>query len=216
MRKAHRWGIVGVALVVAALLSVGCGGTGTQQGDGEEGDDGGGLGIFETTPRLTVPAGTVVRVRLQDRLDSGETPQGHRFTMTVASPVSVDGEVAIPSGSEVVGSVTAVESAGRPNKGGRLEVTTEQIRVRGEDVPLDATIRFEGDDSIREDLKEIGIGGGVGAVVGGLLEGGKGAIIGGIAGAGGTFLATKGEQVELDPGTELVIELDDAIEVPGE
>lgn len=162
----------------------------------------------------TVPSGTVIHVRLDDRLDSGESTAGQEFSMTVSRAVTDQDRVLIPEGSMIFGVVESVEPAGRPEKSGRMELRVSDLDVRGETVGIDGTLRFEGEGSSREDLKEIGIGGAIGAAVGAILEGGKGAVIGGIAGAGGTFLATKGEQVELEPGTPLVVELKDDVAVP--
>lgn len=164
-------------------------------------------------PRFVeVPGGTRVAVSLDDRLDSGDSRAGDRFTMTVTEAVRVAGIEAIPAGSLVHGVVAEAESARRPNKGGRLVLGAERIEARGESVPVEAVVtaearELEGEGSIEEDLKEIAIGGGVGGLIGGLLGGGKGALAGVLIGAGGTFLATKGEQVELPPDTPLLVEL---------
>lgn len=162
----------------------------------------------------TVEAGTAVDVRLEDHLDSGESESGEEFRMSVARAVTDQDRVLIPEGARIEGVVEDVEPAGRPQKSGRLELRARRIEVRGETIPIDGTLRFEGEDSLEEDLEEIGLGGAIGAALGGILEGAKGAVIGGIAGAGGTFLATKGEQVELEAGTPMILELDSDISVP--
>lgn len=170
-----------------------------------------------TEPDVTtvvVPAGTEIPAELDTRLDSGENHPGDKFTLTVTRRVSVDGHTAIPAGATIHGTVTEVASAGRPQKSGRMEVRTNGIEVGGEYVPLDAVVRFEGEGSLKEDLGKIGIGAGVGAALGAIIEGDEGAVIGGIIGAGGTFLATKGEQVELEPGMPMEVELERRITVP--
>ena len=73
---------------------------------------------------------------------------------------------------------------------------------------------MKGRGSAKSDLKKIGIGAGVGAVVGGLIGGGKGVAAGLAIGGGGTFLATMGEQVNLEPETALVVELSRSVTVP--
>lgn len=172
-------------------------------------------------PRFVeVPAGTRVAVRLDDRLDSGESRAGDRFTMTATEAVRVAGVEAIPAGSLVHGVVAEAESARRPSTGGRLVLSAERIEARGESVPVEAVVtaetrELEGEGSIEEDLKEIAIGAGVGGVIGGLLGGGKGVLAGILIGAGGTFLATKGEQVELPPDTPLLVELRQDTRFPG-
>ena len=59
-------------------------------------------------------------------------------------------------------------------------------------------IRREAEGTKKKDARDIGIGAGAGAVIGGIIGGGKGAGIGaavGGAGGAGKVLATKGEEV---------------------
>lgn len=168
---------------------------------------------------VTVPADTRIHVRLNDYLDSGQSRVGQRFTMTVAEAVAVGNTVVIPRGATVTGTVVEVESAQRPQKGGKLVLRPDALSLDGETVLLQGTITgegqsLEGEGSIKEDLKEIGIAAGIGAALGGILKGGKGALAGVLIGGGGAFLGTKGEQVKLRPETRLVIELSQSVSVP--
>lgn len=174
-----------------------------------------GVEALDAEQTIEVPAGMRISVTLDERLDSGENYVGDTFSMTVAEEVVVNEQTAIPVGTVVSGVVSDVESAGRPNKGGKLSIEPRQLTVRGESIPLKGDIvSFRGEGSIKEDLKEIGIASGVGAAIGALIDGGKGALAGLAIGGVGTFLSTKGEQVELPPETPLVIQLNEAIEVP--
>ncbi|HSR69566.1 MAG TPA: hypothetical protein VLU25_16650 [Acidobacteriota bacterium] len=164
---------------------------------------------------VEVPANIRLSATLDQSLDSGTTQAGERFTMTVKEDVVVNEKVAIPAGAVVHGVVTEVESAGRPNKGGKLSLEPRELTVRGTRLPISGNIvSFRGEGSIKEDLKEIGIGSGIGAAIGALIDGGKGALIGLAIGGGGTFLSTKGEQVELPAETPLVIELNEPADIP--
>lgn len=167
---------------------------------------------------LLVPASTRVAVKLNDYLDSGENRVNDAFGMTVAEPVLVDGQVAVPVGTRINGHVASVESARRPNKGGRIDLKADSMVIDGETVDFEAVITApqgrEGASSISEDLKEIAVGAGVGGLVGGLIGGGKGVLAGVLIGGGGMFAATKGEQIELSPDTELIVEIRDAVRVP--
>lgn len=210
-----------LSLCLTGLIACG---SGSEPGaeSGEASSEGGILDTVEdavTGRDLAVPSGTRIHVRLNNSLDSGENRAGDTFSMTVSEAVQVDGETAIPSGAVIFGTVTEVQEAKRPQKGGKLVLSADRIRVRGEEIPIDARItasgeELEGEGSLKEDLKEIAIGAGAGAALGGLLKGGKGALAGVIIGGAGTFLATKGEQIELPPETPLIIELRDSIEVP--
>lgn len=173
----------------------------------------------DDVPVVIVPAETRIPVELDQRLASDEAVIGQQFTMTVHEPVRVADRLAVPRGAEIVGTVVAAQEAERPNKPGMLELEPDLLVVDGREIPLRARITIEGepvegDESIEEDLREIGIGAAVGAVLGGIIKGGKGALAGLIIGGAGTFLATKGEQVELPVGTPLIIELQRDLEVP--
>jgi hypothetical protein len=63
----------------------------------------------------------------------------------------------------------------------------------------------------------IGGGGAGGAILGAAIGGGKGALIGALLGAGGGFLGeryTKGENVEVKPGAEFGVLLNQTISMP--
>lgn len=174
-----------------------------------------GTGAPEPAPgSVTVPAGTVLHVELNDFLDSDRSRVGETFTMTVLRPVIVGVETIVPRGTVVIGEVTGVRAARGPRSGGRLVVRAAALSLGDHHVPVAATIRFEGEDNLDEDLQRIGVFDGIAALVGGADESAPGAVVGGIAGAGSNFVAGRGEQVELSPGTQLVVELDEEIEVP--
>jgi hypothetical protein len=167
---------------------------------------------------LVLPAGTRILTKLNDYLDSGENSAGDSFTMSVAEDVYIGGDVAIRVGSQIRGYVASVESARRPNKGGRLVLKADSLQYNGKRVEFEAIVTAdterEGKSSIKEDWKEIAAGAGVGGLVGGLIGGGKGVFAGVLIGGGGTFMATKGEQIELPPDTELIVELREPVQVP--
>ena len=67
---------------------------------------------------VTVPAGTVLQVRIETALNTSTAREGEEFRATVLTPVVVRGVEAIPRGTSVVGRVLAVNSNkafGRPS-----------------------------------------------------------------------------------------------------
>jgi hypothetical protein len=161
---------------------------------------------------VSVPAGTRISTRLDRFLSSADAEVGDTFSMRIGDAVWVDGVEVLPAGTRVWGYLSEVERARRPNKGGRIVLEADTVQLNGEVLALDAVVtadeeRLEGRDSVREDLKEVAIGAGLGGVVGGILGGKKGALIGILVGGGGTFAATKGEEVELPADTPLYVEL---------
>lgn len=181
----------------------------------------------------TVSAGKRLRVRMNETISSKTARVGDRFTTTVTEPVySNNGVVVIPSGSEVVGKVTAVQKAGRGGKVGTIDASFVEVvlpngtrraingsltELVSDDAKSDEEGTASGDKMKNRKLIFIGGGGAGGAVLGGIIGGGKGAVIGGILGAGGGLLgerATKGEEAEVKSGTEFGVYLNQAISLP--
>lgn len=176
------------------------------------------LGIDVPT-RVTIPAGTRIELILEEPLSTKTNNQGDRFRMSVFRSVEAGGEVALPRRTVVWGHITELERAQRPQKGGRLVLRASAVETLGETIDLDGNVtadeaRLKGKGSLKQDWKKIGIAAGVGAVIGGAVGGGKGVAAGLAIGAGGAFLATKGEHVNLPTETPLAVELTEAIEVP--
>ena len=80
-----------------------------------------------TSGSLVLPESTEVNVRLEQPLSSRTARVEDRFDATVARPVYVDGRIVIPDGSRVQGTVTVVERAQRPARGGRLNLSFDRL-----------------------------------------------------------------------------------------
>lgn len=136
-------------------------------------------------PPITVPAGTSLVVRMGNTIDTKTATAGATFTGTLAHSVAVDGEVAIPSGAAVTGSVVDSKSPGKFKGEGVLSVTLNSIEVGGVPVNIDTSTYAQ---SVKGKGKRTAVvtggGAGAGALIGGLAGGGKGALIGGLVGAG--------------------------------
>src|SRR5919112_3026039 len=86
-----------------------------------------------TTPRVryfTVPADTVIRVRMDTELNSKTARVGDRFSTTVTEPVygGGGGVDVIPVGSKVWGRVTSVRRSGRRTPG-NISVSFNQVEL---------------------------------------------------------------------------------------
>ena len=163
---------------------------------------------------LEIPVGTEVDVRLQNSLDSGTAQVEDRFEGTTVADVSLDGHVAIPTGSVVRGVVTAVEPGTRTNRTSKLTVSFDQVTVNGRSYPIRGTVTqaIEG-EGIRGEAGRTAAGAGVGAIIGGILGGFKGALAGILIGGGGTIAATEGKEVELPQGAILRVRLDSPVQI---
>jgi hypothetical protein len=125
--------------------------------------------------------------------------------------VRVDGRVAIPAGTELVGSVRNVEPARRPAHGGRLELTFDSLVLNGRAVNIRSRVVSIEED--RLDKSKVGLGALLGGVVGAVIDGKKGAVIGAVLGGGSAVVATKGDDVELPAGTLVTLRLDRPVSV---
>jgi len=134
---------------------------------------------------VTVPKGKVLTVRLADQVGSKVSQAGQSFGGSLAKAVEVNGEVAIPAGASVEGTVVDAKPLGHFAGGALLQLKLNSVAVDGEQLPVQ-TATFT--QSIKGKGKRTGImaggGAGLGALVGGLAGGGKGALIGAAAGAG--------------------------------
>ena len=134
---------------------------------------------------ITIPAGKVLTVRLADEVGSKVSQPGQSFGGTLAKPVEVNGEVAVPAGARVEGEVVDAKPLGRFAGGALLRLKLTSIRVNGEQLPVQ-TATFT--QTLKGKGKRTGVmvggGAGLGALIGGLAGGGKGAAIGAAAGAG--------------------------------
>jgi len=171
--------------------------------------------------------GTNIRVRLLDRLSTTESEKGQPFRSQVASDVLQGGQVEIPAGAEIDGTLVEV-STGRLGGHGSMRLRPEmvimpdgsrfQLRAQVTGTPGSKT-RVGGEGTIlpgsRVRRDEIEYGGAVGAglVTGAVLGGPVGAVAGGAIGAGvvTTHLLVSHPQATLEPGAILQFTLTDTL-----
>jgi BON domain-containing protein len=157
--------------------------------------------------KVTIPQGTTLAVRLVDTIDSETAQQGQTFRASLESPLSVEGDVAVPAGYDVEGHVVDVKSAGKFSGRSELVLQLDRIAVGGKHYNIQTDQwRREGSSRTKNTAAKVGTGAAIGAIIGGLAGGGKGAAIGAAAGGGlggGVQAATKGQQIKLSSETVL-------------
>ena len=150
-----------------------------------------------------LPEGTVVDVRLDQRLSSGTNQIGDTFDAILDRDLIVDGQMLAPKGSRVTGKVTDVIGSGKVKGLAHMTLALTAIKVGEDRYPINtSTISVEAENTKARDAKTIGAGAAIGAAIGAIAGGKKGAAIGGAVGGGaGTagVLATKGKEVEFEP-----------------
>lgn len=167
--------------------------------------------------RVTIPAGTLIGIRMIDSVDSESGHVGQSFLASVDAPVIVDGVIVFSEGAEVYVKLIKVQSAGNVRGTSELQLQLDRI-VNGEKsyIVESGTFAKSGSAQGLKTARTAGLGAAIGAAIGAIASGGKGAVIGGAAGAGagvGIEAATKGEQVRVDSETRLDFRLEKSLEV---
>jgi hypothetical protein len=163
---------------------------------------------------ITVPANTPLSVTLETALASNTSQVEDVVEGRLARAVVVSHTTVLPAGARVTGSVIDAKQSSRVKGRALIAVRFNRIVANGEHYQIQtARISREAAASTKSDIKKGGIGAGVGAVVGGIAGGGKGAAIGGVIGGAGTVMATRGNEVQLAPGTTLSTRLTSPLEM---
>ena len=181
----------------------------------------------------SVDANQVMRVRLNDELNSEKARIGDTFTSTLVDPVySKNGVLIAPQGSTVGGRVINVQRAQKKGKPATLDVqftsltlpNGRQRAINGSLTDLESSTGTSDNEGTvtahktsHRKAKFIGGGAAGGAVIGAIAGGGKGLAIG--AGVGAltgaiTGRVKKGHEVKVKSGTEFGVILNRAFSLP--
>jgi len=166
---------------------------------------------------IELPAGTSIRVRLDQDLGSKISQPGDSFTATVADDVVVDGKTAIARGARADGAVIDAKPLGKFKGGAELVVKLERVTTEYGSFPVStSSIQRAETGKGKRTAVFAGGGAGLGALIGGLAGGGKGAAIGALAGggagtAGGAMTGNK--QIVLPAETLLTFKLEHPVHI---
>jgi hypothetical protein len=179
----------------------------------------------ETPAGASLPTGTAVKMKLETAVSTRTSKAGDAFAGRVTEPVLLEGRTVIPVGAALEGQVVRATEPrrikGRPTIMLRPETVTlpngekynlnavvvDTSRRPQTDVTEEGRIKGRGYDG--RDVREVGVGTGAGALVGGVAGGGHGLLIGAGVGATATVVhwLTKHKSADLPAGTEIVMEL---------
>ncbi len=167
---------------------------------------------------VTLPAGTVLSIRLGEKLSTDHNYTGDTFRATLMAPVIMDGFIIADKGSKVLGRVMNAQSAGHvANVAGLTIALTEINTTDGQRIRVTTSVYDrKGSSNTGQDTAKIAGGAALGAIIGGIAGGGKGAAIGaGAGGAAGTgaVLLTHGRPAVIDSETPITFRLANPITI---
>jgi hypothetical protein len=157
---------------------------------------------------VTIPAGTDLAIRIDQRISVKTSHAGDTFTGEVQAPVMAsDGSTLVPKGADVNGMVAESHRGGHFKGRSTLELRLTSVVVNGTTYPLqtrnlERTKKGKG----KRTAGLIGGGTGLGMLVGGVATGGVGLVVGGLVGGGaGTAAAGLTGNRNLDIPAESVV-----------
>lgn len=170
------------------------------------------------TPRsVTVPAGTMITVRLQDTVSSGKDSKDDPFNMTLDAPLIVNGLALAERGALQKGRIVELVRAGRMGQKAKVALELTQLTLsdgQTVDVKTDTFVHQGQAGEKSGATRRAILLAGIGAAIGSMAGGGKGALIGagaGAAGGAGSVIFTKGTEATLSSETRLTFRLKEPV-----
>ena len=177
-----------------------------------------------------IPQGAHVLLRMENSINTRTAQEGDYVYLRTASPIAVDGRIAVPEGSYVQGVVVQSKRGGRVKGRAQLGIRLETLTLAGgkilkfsphlasaedEENGQRVTAKenvIETGPNTAKDAERIAIMAGSGAALGGLTDRGwAGAGIGAGIGSGvglATVLLTRGKDAQLRKGSTLDVVFD--------
>jgi len=147
---------------------------------------------------VVVPSGSILRVRINQGMNSKDTAPGTTFDGIVLSDVPAGGSIAIPRGASIQGTVVDAHTAGQLGGKGELKLQLTNVSFGGTTYPV--VTDFWWHQGVDKTANTVGntiglasVGALIGAVAGGGVGAAVGAGIGGVAGLGVSSASGRGE-----------------------
>ncbi len=175
---------------------------------------------FAAEREVTLPAGTVLHLRLANTVGSDISHIEEPVRADLTRPVVLNGRTVLPAESVVFGNVTAARPAGHVRQRSEVAMRFTEVKPAELHQPYRMSTRsvvVRGPSLAKRDVAGIGVPAVGGAIIGGIVGGGKGAGIGAaVGGAAGTtrLMVTRGKNVRLGRGARLAVRLTQPLTVP--
>jgi hypothetical protein len=141
---------------------------------------------------ITIPAGTSLTIRIDQRISVKSSHAGDTFTGEMVEPVLDNNQsVLIPKGALVAGVIDVAHRRGHFKGRSLLELRLTSMTMNGTEYPLETRDMARSKKGKgKRSAALIAGGSGLGMLVGGLATGGVGLVVGGLVGGGaGTAVA---------------------------
>jgi hypothetical protein len=165
---------------------------------------------------VTVPAGTMMNVRLTEGIDVDTSATSMLFKALVDDPVLINGSIVIPRGAQATIQAVHVQQSGTMKGSDKITLKLHSFRFGGMVYEVSSTyVESKGKGEGKKTARKVGGGAGLGAIVGGIAGGGEGAAIGAaIGGVTGAAVASGGEEhLKLPAESRLQFQLTSAVNV---
>jgi hypothetical protein len=130
----------------------------------------------EAVHSVTIPAGTILRIRIDEGLSTHESSVGDPITGSLVEPVEENGEVVLPAGLRFKGHVTVSGKPGRLHGRAALGIALDCYELRGSQHSVVALLDAQTSDALKQQNLEL-IGGGAGLeTLIGAVAGGRGGV----------------------------------------
>jgi hypothetical protein len=171
-----------------------------------------------TPQTVTIPAGTLLPVRVNEKISTDNNYSGDAFTATLEKPLVVNGFVIADRGARITGKVVEAVKPGRIKGVADLQLALTKLHTTdGQTIDIVTTPWDKrGPGSKKRDGAEMAGGAALGAIIGAIAGGGKGAAIGaGTGGAAGTgvVLSQRGKAATIPSETRLTFTLDSPVTI---
>jgi len=200
------------ALYIGLLASAGC--TRTKSVDAAGNPS---ASVATPVQELSLPAGTPVRVRLAEAIDTRRNRAGDKFTASLDEPLVAGDRVVVPKGTSFFGHVTRSRSSGRFRGRAILSLKLDSFELNGQTHDIQSTSSARASAGHKKHhFLWIGGGSGGGAAIGAIAGGGTGALIGAGAGAAAGTIGsaiTGKRQVSLPAETAVTFTLQAPVDI---
>ena len=162
------------------------------------------------TGTYSIPAGSVIRLRMIDAVNSDETNVGDSYKASLESPIVVDNRTLAPKGADATVRIARVSQGGVVSGNEEVVLLLNDLVINGRKHRVDSEdASVAGESRTKENATVVGGGAVLGAIIGAIAGGGKGAAIGAAtgAGAGVAVQAVRGQKIQIPSETVLEFRL---------